>query len=68
MPKANPLTYSWNTAGLAANATNAASITLTAPSVTADSNYTVSVTVSDGKLSVTKSVVVDSQRRTIDWR
>ena len=56
--ESDPLTYSWNTAGLAANATNAASITLTAPSVSADSNYTVSVTVSDGKLSVTKSVVV----------
>ncbi|MGL6001053.1 MAG: glycosyl hydrolase family 18 protein [Plesiomonas sp.] len=54
----DPLTYSWNTAGLTASALNTASITVTAPTVTADTNYTVSVVVSDGKLSATKSVVV----------
>ena len=52
------LTYSWTVPAGLTQAGSGANITLTAGQVTADTNYTVSVAVSDGKASASTSFVV----------
>lgn len=55
----DPLTYSWVAApGLALSANNTAAVAVTAPSVTQQTSYDLTVTVNDGALSTTKTIVV----------
>ena len=53
------LTYSWTVdSALAVGATNAASVDITASTVTQNTNYVLTLTVSDGKTSVSKSTTL----------
>ncbi|MEQ2353917.1 glycosyl hydrolase family 18 protein [Pseudoalteromonas piscicida] len=55
----DPLTYSWVAApGLALSANNTAAVAVTAPSVAQQTSYDLTVTVNDGALSTTKTIVV----------
>ncbi|CCQ12803.1 Chitinase [Pseudoalteromonas luteoviolacea B = ATCC 29581] len=55
----DPLTFSWQgDAALSLSNTSSATVTVAVPSVTKDTSYTMSVTVSDGKSQVSKPVSV----------
>ncbi|WP_297118801.1 glycosyl hydrolase family 18 protein [uncultured Enterobacter sp.] len=58
-PDGDALTYSWSVpADMHATGTNTSSVNITAPDVSSDSSYTLSVIVSDGKTSVQSDVQV----------
>lgn len=55
----DPLTYSWTVpAGLTVTGNDSADLVVTAPSVSVDTDYVVTVTVSDGQEAVSKSATV----------
>lgn len=54
----DPLTYSWTVPGDFTHSVDGANLSLVAPSVTADTTYTLSVAVSDGALTTEKSFKV----------
>lgn len=54
----DPLTYVWTVPSDFTYSVDGANLSLVAPKVTADTNYTVSVAVSDGALTTTKSFTV----------
>ena len=54
----DPLTYTWNVPSAFTSSVDGPNLSLVAPQVTADTNYTVSVSVSDGKLSTDTSFTV----------
>jgi len=58
-PDGDALTYSWSVpADMQATGTDTASVNITAPNVSSESTYTLSVIVSDGKTSVQSNVQV----------
>lgn len=58
-PDGDALTYSWSVPGdMHATGTDTANVSITAPEVSAESSYTLSVIVSDGKTSVQSNVQV----------
>ncbi|WP_448547078.1 glycosyl hydrolase family 18 protein [Thalassotalea fusca] len=55
----DPLTYSWTIpTEFTATGTDSATVSLTAPAVEQDKDYTLTVAVSDGKATVTKSTLI----------
>lgn len=56
----DPLSFSWNVdSALVVSGQNSASLVITAPTVTADTQYVATVAVSDGKATVNRDVVVN---------
>ena len=54
----DPLTYTFDVPGVFTSSVNGPNLSLVAPSVTTDTDYQISVSVSDGKLTTTKSFTV----------
>jgi chitinase len=66
-PDGDALTYSWSVpADMHATGTDTSSVTITAPEVSSDSSYTLSVIVSDGKTSVQSNVQVTVTPKAVD--
>lgn len=58
-PDGDPLTYSWSVpAGLVVSGDTTATLAITAPTVTVDTDYTLSLTVSDGALDASAQTVL----------